>query len=830
MQKLVFRNANGTELDLTSDPYGITEWEGFSADELNIQSQQVPFQDGSVFLDALLGERELAVTVAMNDGNNLEKRYRLRREMISALNPKLGEGVLIYTNDFLSKQIHVIPQLPVFENHNSNDSGTPKVSCVFNACNPYWEDLEETSVVFSANEQPVIENEGDVDCKLNINFLSQTGMTNPAIVKINDNRKIECRGSFTNNININTNDGKKTVTGIINKAVTVRDKGTPTGLYYVPEKRKYYKFGKSVYFTSEDLEHWSFNVFAMDWKNLVAFAYGENKYILIGGSNYHLSSYYSTDGDNWEETYGLGLPSYFNCKDAIYSTKDHCFVITGEGEIYTSDGESTVVERPTGVSATFNSIACNDSIYVLVGDNGVIVTSNDLTTWSSRTSGTNKKLNKVKWIPEKNLFCAVGDDGVLLTSADGISWTSISTSLTTDIFDLSYNASLGELIMVGEGGTITEYNFYYFKYTENFMNASLLYILTVEDKIVIASSVNNIFYGYSVDGLIGNKDKNDGEIEDCAFSKKDKFYLFVGNSSTEGRKVTIKSYDLENFQILDTDVYFKYIVYNEEEEKFYAGNQTGIYTGTNGEDWELSLSGNAGKLYYLNGKVIAINGTSLTYYNGEWHSVTLQLSAGDICYAEDKGIYMLASGGYSENLETWTEPAQAKGIYCVYNKLEKQFYIFKDDMNTFYGSYDCENWNSYPKTVIFGSPIRAIYSEDMQSIVVLNYDGEALFLTSPINQGVIRLTSLVHEGYGSTTVRNMVYNSYDKEILVLGERGVISTYTKSLQGSEVNLINTLTSESDMNLELSVGQNQFRLSKTGGDFNCILTYRQKYIGV
>ena len=121
MQKLVFRNANGIELDLTSDPFGITEWEGFSADELNIQSQQVPFQDGSVFLDALLGERELAVTVAMNDGNNLEKRYRLRREMISALNPKLGEGVLIYTNDFLSKQIHAIPQLPVSKNHNSND-------------------------------------------------------------------------------------------------------------------------------------------------------------------------------------------------------------------------------------------------------------------------------------------------------------------------------------------------------------------------------------------------------------------------------------------------------------------------------------------------------------------------------------------------------------------------------------------------------------------------------------------------------------------------------------------------------------------------------------
>ncbi|MBO7732293.1 MAG: phage tail family protein, partial [Methanobrevibacter sp.] len=95
MQKLVWQNANGVELDLTSGNYGITEWEGFSNASLNIQSQQVPFQDGGVFLDALIEQRELSVTLAMQDNNNLELRYQNRRELISALNPKLGEGYLI---------------------------------------------------------------------------------------------------------------------------------------------------------------------------------------------------------------------------------------------------------------------------------------------------------------------------------------------------------------------------------------------------------------------------------------------------------------------------------------------------------------------------------------------------------------------------------------------------------------------------------------------------------------------------------------------------------------------------------------------------------------
>ena len=92
MQKLIWKNGNGKEIELTKEPYGITEWDGFSSTELNVQTQQVPFNDGAVFIDALLEQSSLSVTLAMNDKNILEDRYRRRRELIASGNPKLGAG------------------------------------------------------------------------------------------------------------------------------------------------------------------------------------------------------------------------------------------------------------------------------------------------------------------------------------------------------------------------------------------------------------------------------------------------------------------------------------------------------------------------------------------------------------------------------------------------------------------------------------------------------------------------------------------------------------------------------------------------------------------
>ena len=210
MQKLIWENSKGERLDLTSAPYGITEWEGFSGIELNVQTQKVPFQDGSVFIDALYEDRTIAVTLAIYDGNNLETRYRLRRALISALNPKAGEGYLIYKNDFIEKRIKAVANNPIFETHNSDMVGTPKASLSWTCCDPYWEDVEETTVKFRGTSKQQIDYDGDVETGLNLEYGGYSAKI--GIENLNESKEISISGVGSyKKIDISTQAGKKTV-------------------------------------------------------------------------------------------------------------------------------------------------------------------------------------------------------------------------------------------------------------------------------------------------------------------------------------------------------------------------------------------------------------------------------------------------------------------------------------------------------------------------------------------------------------------------------------------------------------------------------------------
>ena len=63
--------------------------------------------------------------------------------------------------------------------------------------------------------------------------------------------------------------------------------------------------------------------------------------------------------------------------------------------------------------------------------------------------------------------------------------------------------------------------------------------------------------------------------------------------------------------------------------------------------------------------------------------------------------------------------------------------------------------------------------------------------------------------------------------LIVGVDGII---LKSDFALAENLISTLTPNSDMTLSLEVGKNEILLSKTSGNLNGRIKYRQKYIGV
>ena len=74
-------------------------------------------------------------------------------------------------------------------------------------------------------------------------------------------------------------------------------------------------------------------------------------------------------------------------------------------------------------TATLNDVHYANGIFIAVGDTGTIKTSTDAFTWTSVTSGTTQHLNGVNYNTDDNVWIVVGDNNVILQSTDnGTTW------------------------------------------------------------------------------------------------------------------------------------------------------------------------------------------------------------------------------------------------------------------------------------------------------------------------------------------------------------------------------------------------------------------------
>jgi RHS repeat-associated protein len=101
-------------------------------------------------------------------------------------------------------------------------------------------------------------------------------------------------------------------------------------------------------------------------------------------------------------------------------------------------------------SDIFNSVTYGNSTFVAIGNNGVIKTSANGITWTTRSSGITNDLQGV--IYGNNQFVTVGHEGTVLTSADGITWQTRSSGISTNIRAIDYGAT--QFAAVGDNGTI----------------------------------------------------------------------------------------------------------------------------------------------------------------------------------------------------------------------------------------------------------------------------------------------------------------------------------------------------------------------------------------
>lgn len=110
----------------------------------------------------------------------------------------------------------------------------------------------------------------------------------------------------------------------------------------------------------------------------------------------------------------------------------------------------TGTQAASTTTQSFTSIAFANDRFVAVGAAGTIVTSTDGLTWTAATSGVLTALQYVGVF--RNRFYAVGNNGVILASVDGLAWAPLASGTTQNL--LSLGSDGGTLLVVGSARTI----------------------------------------------------------------------------------------------------------------------------------------------------------------------------------------------------------------------------------------------------------------------------------------------------------------------------------------------------------------------------------------
>ena len=852
MQKLVFINGAGNEIDLTAGNFGIVNWAGLSNTSLNIQTQQVPFEDGGVFLDALMEQREIEVTVAIYDGNNLELRYQKKRELISALNPKLGEGTLIYTNDYLSRQIKAVPQIPLFENKNSNDAGTLKASVAFSCPSPYWEDVEDNEVLLNIGEANIVDNKGDVPCQMIIDLY--TGyVKNPQIINLTNNQKIKYKGELNNSLKINTNVGQKEVYSE-NIDFKLNNIGTSLkGIVCAKNKSIYIAVGNGgVILFSKDSDNWKIiSNNNAEGNNLNAIVYSEEKslFVAVGDAGTILTS---SDGIKWIKQ---NISFAFNLTEIVYGNGKFIAISNDSNivtEVYSNDGENwTESSIPNAFTAICHS---EEGFFVATTSapfSAKVFKSADGIEWVQIYTGIST-LTKLKYIKDLSLWVGVGNTNIWTSTNIENEWN--DTGFTDfNIYDIEYSNNLNVLLLVGEymmkpavaistNGTIWELK-------DFIIPTSVILGEYATARSVVYSEYYARFIVVGTSGLIiksndgidwSGKQLLNSVIKTMAYSKKDKLYIFSVPSRvpTLWASNNLKNYELvyESDRLGET---IQKLVYIPEKEFFIGVGTAGLFvTSSDGINWttnhipnvstilSIYYSKNNDLFYILDdtGKIF----TSTNANNWDLYFNTEAINIKSMYINENKNEILISGEEYIlllKNNELTTVSFTDETITGIaYSKYLNLYIAVSNKDYNIYSSKDALNWNRvYTDDTVYDE-------SELNSFNALIYSTYySLFITSGKN-GIVVISSdgeIWQKLLKGLTSETLSILENEQNIVLSGVDGSIETLIYEKENNE---IQNLSQDSNIGMCLEFGTNEFSLSKESGNFSARIKYRQKYIGV
>ena len=140
----------------------------------------------------------------------------------------------------------------------------------------------------------------------------------------------------------------------------------------------------------------------------------------------HIGSFYAVAGTA-KETVAVGI-------DGLIATRNNA---SGIWTTQTVEGDPD-----------FRAIVYAKNQYVIVREAGLIMTSPDGLTWTSRNSPTSKNLMELFW--DGHQYLAGGDAGTIVSSPEGIEWTSRDSGSGINFYSFGYSGA--RYVAVGNDG------------------------------------------------------------------------------------------------------------------------------------------------------------------------------------------------------------------------------------------------------------------------------------------------------------------------------------------------------------------------------------------
>ena len=223
--------------------------------------------------------------------------------------------------------------------------------------------------------------------------------------------------------------------------------------------------------TSLDGLLWAREVVPVPQTNTVLLGVGGNTNLLLavgnagtvllsraGLTNMPITNYVGTNivvTNSTFETLGLiwtNLPAFTTNSLQGVAATENLFVVAGEsGKIFTSSDATNWTPRATSTASFLTSVAIGTNACIAVGSMGTLLRAGvDGANWTSVPLSTTNWLYRVRWLG--NQFVVVGQNGVIITSPDATNWTARSSGTTRWLTDAALVD--GQWFVTGYQGTL----------------------------------------------------------------------------------------------------------------------------------------------------------------------------------------------------------------------------------------------------------------------------------------------------------------------------------------------------------------------------------------